>query len=157
MNKIDEDWRPTYNNSKMCRGETIIAVSNRGRIKRKNGTIEESTLYQRFRINGKLMLIHRFIAEHFLPPPTDEDKKFIDHRTHEPEGMNVNDIMNLRWCTHKENMNFDEAIANKRKPKQTSEFGKKYKEHYGYSYTENPSQYKTEYARYYRNGHCSWE
>lgn len=162
MNKIDEDWRPT--NPKVRRGDTIIAVSNRGRIKRANGDIEESFLRQKIRINGKETLIYRFIAEHFIQQ-TDEDKALkrdcIDHITHNPIGMNVNDVRNLRWCTHKENNNFHEAKENHSKVhlnKPTSEFGRKYFEHYGYSRTENNKQYMDAYNWYIRhNKVCKWE
>lgn len=114
-------------------------------------------------MNGKYRYIHRFIAEHFIPP-TDEDKALgrnqIDHITHKPIGMNINDVRNLRWCTHKENHNFDECRENQRKAmlnQALSEFGKKYIEHYGYGYTENPKQYDREKHYYYRHGRCRWE
>ena len=159
---IDEIWIETNNISN--NGNTIIAVSNRGRIKRKNGNPpEESTLRQQVFINGKITLIHRFIAEHFIPK-TDEDielgRNQIDHRTHEPTDMNVNDTRNLRWCTNKENTNFEECRENKSKAllnKPKSEFGRKYIEHYGYSFTENIQQYRKEWKYYHHKGKCSWE
>lgn len=158
MNKIDEDWIDTGNaNHHFASGNSIIAISNRGRIKRKNGNPpEESTYGQRVYIDGECTYIHRFIAEHFLPPPTDKDKKYIDHRTHEPEeGMNINDVENLRWCTMEENNNFEEGRKNKSKAllnKPKSEFGRKYFEHYGYSKSENILQYYREQQYYSRNG-----
>lgn len=160
---MNEEWIETGNNAH--RSDTIIKVSNRGRILRKNGTIEESTLYKLLAINGKLTFIHRFIAKHFLPK-TDEDielgRDCIDHWTHNPIGMNVNDIRNLRWCTRKENNNFDERRENiskgkTNKPKSKSEFGIKYYDHYGYSNAENPKQYIKEYHYYQRNKKFSWE
>lgn len=110
---MDEIWIETGNK---INGKTIVSVSNRGRIKRKDGTIEESTYKQFVYINGKQTLIHRFLAEHFIPK-TDEDialeRNCIDHITHNPTNMNINDVRNLRWCTHKENDNFPEAIENR--------------------------------------------
>lgn len=35
--------------------------------------------------------------------------------------MNINDVRNLRWCTTKENNNFEEALINKRGLKRTEE------------------------------------
>lgn len=160
---MQEIWVEIDNNK--IRGQAIVSISNMGRIKRKNGTIEESTLYQKVWINGNLTLIHRLIAEYFIPK-TDEDKELnrdcIDHITHYPTDMNVNDVRNLRWCTHKENNKFYEARYNKskaklNKPKSKSEFGRKYYEKYGYSYTENPKQYIREYNYYHRHGKCRWK
>lgn len=151
---MNEIWIETNNNSK--NGDTIIKVSNKGRIWRKKGIIEESTYPQSLRINGKKTLIHRFIAEHFIPQ-TDEDialgRDCIDHITHYPTDMNVNDVRNLRWATQKENMNFPEARENMI----DSEFGRKYLEHYGCSYRENPRQYSREWMYYRYNGKCRWE
>lgn len=49
----------------------------------------------------KRFLIHRLMAEHFIPNP--ENKLCIDHIN----GIrDDNRIENLRWCTHKENNNF---------------------------------------------------
>lgn len=44
--------------------------------------------------------IHRLIALHYIPNP--EEKSFIDHK--DRNRLN-NDIDNLRWVTHKENLN----------------------------------------------------
>lgn len=151
---MQEIWIQT--NVKVSNGNNIIEVSNRGRIKRANGDIEESTLRQTLNANGKRTRIHRFIAEHFIPK-TQEDialgRDCIDHITHNPIGMNVNDVRNLRWCTIKENNNFDEG----RKNRTISNFGKKYVEHFGYGCAEYPKQYYTEWMYYHRNGKFRWE
>lgn len=160
---MNEEWIETNNKGRS--GDTVIKVSNMGRICRKNGNIEESTYKQRFRINGIVTLIHKFIADYFIPK-TYEDielkRDCIDHISHYPIGMNVNDTRNLRWCTHKENSNFDEARKNNskshlNKPKSKSEFGKKYYDHYGYSRAANINQYMREYRYYRHNGKYSWE
>lgn len=38
-----------------------------------------------------------------------------------------------------------------------SDFGKKFKEHYGISYSQNEALYKREYWWFKKYGHCSWE
>ena len=49
---------------------------------------------------GDRRLVHRLIAEHFIPNP--DNKPFIDHiNTNRAD----NRIENLRWCTPKENNN----------------------------------------------------
>lgn len=159
----------------------IIAISNFGRIKRKNGIIDDSHYRQKVKINGKLIFIHRFIAEHFIPK-TEEDiileRNQIDHITHNPTLYNINDVRNLRWCTNKENHNFPEVKENLRKAnlgkklssetkqkmsnsrknnknklnKPTSTFGKIYFEYYGYSKKENRNQYNNELQYYKKYG-----
>lgn len=110
---MEEIWIETGNKNN---DKTIVAISNRGRIKRKNGTIEYTKYRQMINYNGRVTLIHRIIAENFIPK-TKEDlelgRNYVDHITHNPTDMNINDIRNMRWCTHKENDNFPEAIKNR--------------------------------------------
>lgn len=94
----------------------VVAISNRGRLRRYDGKIIDSHYKQRIRINGDLFWIHRLLAEHFIPKTSKDilvGRTIIDHISHHPDGMNVNDIRNLRWCTQKENNNFPEARKNK--------------------------------------------
>ena len=98
---------------------SIVAVSDTGMLRRQDGEIIESQMYfkahSRVYHNGKRVRVHRLIAEVFLPK-TEEDialnRNCVDHITHNPVGMNINDVRNLRWCTKKENVNFDEARHN---------------------------------------------
>lgn len=93
--------------------EAIIAISNRGNMKRRNGIIEPAPLRQS--IGKPMKLVSRILAEHFIPK-TPEDvalgRNCVDHITHHPKDMNVNDIRNLRWCTKGENTRFEEARNN---------------------------------------------
>lgn len=88
-----------------------------GRYRTRDGRILESHYRQVMRFDGRLSKVHIFIADRFLPK-SEEDirlgRNCIDHITHHPLGMNVNDVRNLRWCTPKENNNFEEALNNKR-------------------------------------------
>lgn len=105
-----EIWISTFSTNKKD-PKTIIAISNKGRIIRKNGTIENTFYMQQFNYNGKRITIHHFIADHFIPKTEDDimkQRNCIDHITHHPVDMNINDIRNMRWCTHKENCNFNE-------------------------------------------------
>lgn len=110
MTQIDEHWLE-IERERIC-SNTVIAISNTGFLKIANGSIVPSWLRQEVRIYGKLTRIHRLIAEHFLITVKRPDQTCIDHITHFPEDMNVNDVRNLRWCTKKENCNFEEAKEN---------------------------------------------
>lgn len=144
---------------------TIIAISDTGLMKRINGTISPIPYRQNVNHNGKHIRAYKLLAETFIPKTEDDiinNRNQIDHITHNPVNMNINDIRNLRWCTQKENLNFDEARHNNslarkgkescRKDKASSEFGKLFKEVYGYSKSANPSLYDRERMYYKRNG-----
>lgn len=108
-----EMWIKT--NNKPVRENIIIEISTMGRLKHVDGTICYSKLRQTIKFNGKNKRVYRIIAENFLSNP--ENKPCVDHRTHNPKDMNVNDIRNLRWCTRQENNRFPEGIENKRNAK----------------------------------------
>lgn len=142
-------------NNKCTKPTTIIAISDQGHIKRKSGIIEYSKYMHRIRFNNKLVHIHQVIAGYFVPK-TEEDialcRNQIDHITHNPSDMNVNDARNLRWCTQKENCNFNECKLNhsiKAKDVGRSEFGRLYIAKYGYSDNIDHAQYLREY-RYFK-------
>ena len=105
-------------NSSNTKGSCIVAISDTGLMKRLNGIIEPIPYRQRVRYNGNIIRAYRLLAEHFIPK-TEEDislgRDCVDHITHNPIDMNINDIRNMRWCTHKENLNFEEAKANQYK------------------------------------------
>lgn len=172
MNLINgqfELWILTGNSA----NNAIIKVSNCGRIRRFNGDVKPATLRHVLTNKGKNVLISRMICSYFKPKTTEDielNRDEVDHISHKPVDMNVNDVRNLRWCTSKENSNFDErrrnlskslkglVPVNKGKPgKITSVFGKKFNEHFGLTNYENPSLYSTERTFYDRHGYCRWE
>lgn len=114
INGQKEIWISTGNNANSRRN--IIAVSNCGRIMRKNGKIEIASFRQKVSVGEKRsrMLLYRFLANNFIAK-TEEDilkqRNVIDHITHTPDCMYINDVRNLRWCTQRENCNFEEAKA----------------------------------------------
>lgn len=118
INEQKEIWISTGNKS--TRYYAIIAVSNCGRIMRKNGKIEIASRLQFVFVGEKRsrMIIYRFLANNFIKKTEDDilkQRTSIDHITHTPTNMHINDVRNLRWCTQKENCNFKEAKLNKSK------------------------------------------
>lgn len=114
INGQPEEWFEL--NNKGRQGTTIKYISNCGRMKRKNGVIEEIPYKQRVIFNGKLSFCYRLLIEHFKPKTLEDimlGRDFVDHITHNPVGKNVNDIRNLRWCTIAENNGFEEGRHNK--------------------------------------------
>ena len=74
----------------------VIEVSNLGRV-RKNGIIQQ--LHGTKYLNCCSKMIHRIVAELFLPNP--ENKPCVDHINC---NKHDNRAVNLRWVTYSENM-----------------------------------------------------
>ena len=91
-----------------------------------------------FTRNKKIVIVylHRLLAEAFIPNP--DNKKVIDHI----DGCRTNnDLSNLRWVTHKENMNNPLCIKKMKeavRPPITDEAKIKLRENYRYDAHEKP-------------------
>lgn len=79
-------------------------ISSLGRVrKRRNGfypkiSVNKSIGYYHVTLNGKPYLLHRLLAQAFIPNP--EGKPEVDHI--DGDKLN-NDLSNLRWATRSEN------------------------------------------------------
>jgi hypothetical protein len=95
--------------------EGLYQVSNRGRVKRLGGSNKcwkERILSVRPKADGYTRValsknnkieyarIHRLVADAFIPAI--ENKPFINHKD---LNRSNNNVENLEWCTHQENMN----------------------------------------------------
>jgi len=118
--------------------EELYQISNLGRVKsleryRKgkrgaNTFCKERILIDRVSNNGysqiclskdnakKLLLVHRLVAKAHIP--NDQNLSCVDHIN----GVRTdNRVENLRWCSHKDNLNFDLARKNISKSNRGSE------------------------------------
>ena len=106
----------------------------------------------------RLLYVHRIVYETFKGEiPIGYEIDHIDTI------KSNNHIDNLRMCTHRENNNNElskmhHSIALLNKPQRpSSEFGRKFKEHYGITRMGNIPLYHKEHSWYFRNGKCRWE
>ena len=111
--------------------------------------------------------VHRIIYETFVGPIPDGYE--IDHINAIKTDYRLE---NLRCVTHKENMNnplsrevqkgntngkSNKGRISPTKGKPTSEFGRKFFEHYGIAKYENTKLYNKEYVWYRNHNKCRWE
>lgn len=110
--QIKEKWFIIREDS---RANMIEAISDRGNLRYGDGSVRPAKIYAHIKLGDKRVPISHLIAEHFIGKSEDDiflGRDIVDHITHHPDGMNVNDVRNIRWCTHKENSNFPEAKTN---------------------------------------------
>jgi len=153
--QIREEWIILR---EVARMDHIVAISNRGNVRYGSGDVQPAKMYARVKLNGKVISVANLIAERFIGK-TDEDVRLgrntVDHITHNPENMLVNDVRNLRWCTRKENSNFPEAKRNMHVGvygKGKTEFGKWFLENFPGDLHENMNEYVYYRNRYLKTG-----
>lgn len=83
-------------------------------------------------VKGKSLLVHRIVAEAFLPNP--EGKPCVDHINRNPTD---NSVGNLRWCSYSEN-NMNTARNDRCKEK------------YGVNSKDDPAEYNRRQLRAWR-------
>ena len=87
------------NNIKNTRG-ALYEISNKGRAKKNGKLIKLRKNNSGYLCCGGIGFIHIAVAKTFIPNP--ENKPEVDHIDGD---KNNNNIENLRWLTHKENIN----------------------------------------------------
>lgn len=115
-----------HNNNK-----SKLEVSNLGRVKRNGELVDLSKRKATYYSVGGVH-VHRMVAELFIP--NIDNKPFVDHintNTHD------NKVENLRWVTHKENMN--NIIS--------------YNKHLGYKHTDETKKKISEKRKTYLKEH----
>ena len=112
--------------------------------------------YCRIRYKGKTFQAHRVIFETFVGKIPQGYE--LDHIN---TVRDDNRLENLRLVTHKENVNNPLSIKHLSESKKgltLSNFGSKFKKHYGITYSDNSKLYDREKRWYYTHNHkCRWE
>ena len=112
--------------------EGLYQVSNLGNVKSFHTGKERILKFKENRDNylqvglykdgkGKNYYVHRLVAEAFIPKI--EEKTHIDHIDGNRQNNNVN---NLRWCSQKENNNFDLCRKHRSEALKGKHIGKKH-------------------------------
>ena len=77
----------------------VKSLRNNNILKPSNGEYKQVTLC--YKGERKTIAIHRLVASAFIENPFNKEQ--INHKDENKHNNNVN---NLEWCTHKENMNY---------------------------------------------------